>query len=302
MGIITSGNHPKALWPGINKWWGRKYDEHATEYDKIFDIRDSNKSYEETVEVTGFGLAPVKTQGGSVSYDSESQGAISRFINVVYALGYIVTREEIEDNLYEEVSMTRAAALAFSMRQTKETVHANILNRAFNSSYTGGDGKELCATDHPTKSGTQSNELAVAADLSEASVEDLLIQIMGTTNSKGLKINLMGECLIIPRQLFYEATRILKSVLQNDTANNAVNALKSANALPKGIVMNHYLTDPDAWFIKTNCPEGMTSFQRRETEFTQDNDFDTENAKAKCTERYVPGWSDFRGIAGSPGA
>lgn len=254
------------------------------------------------MEATGFGLAPEKPEGTGVSYDSEEQGTVTRYTHVAYALGYIVTREELDDNLYEEVSMRRAQALAFSMRITKETVGANVINRAFNSSFTGGDGKELIATDHPTKTGTQSNHISTAADLSETALEDLIIQIMGAKNSRGLEINLMPRCLLVPRQLWYEANRILMSTLQNDTANNAVNALRTTNALPDGIKLNHYLTDPDAWFVITNAPRGLTHYQRVPAEFSQDNDFDSENAKAKSYERYSFKWSDWRGLFGSPGA
>lgn len=302
MGVIYTSNHPKALWPGVKAWFGRMYDEHVEEYSKIFDRDSSTRAYEERVELTGFGLAPIKNQGGSISYDSETQGITSRLTNVTYALGYVVTMEELQDNLYEMVSKRRSKALAFSMRQTKETVAANILNRGFNSSYTGGDGKELLATDHPTLDGTQSNELTVAADLSEAALEDLLVQIMQAKNSRGLRIALKGDKLVVPPALFYEANRILKSALQNDTANNAVNALKATNALPGGIVLNHYLTDTDAWFIKTNCPEGLIYQERMAMEFEQDNDFDTKNAKAAAVERYTFGWCDFRSVFGSPGA
>lgn len=302
MGVIYTSNHPKALWPGVKAWFGRMYDEHQEEYSKIFDRDSSTRAYEERVELTGFGLAPIKNQGGSISYDSETQGITSRLTNVTYALGYVVTMEELQDNLYEMVSKRRSKALAFSMRQTKETVAANILNRGFNSDYTGGDGKELLATDHPTLDGTQSNELTVAADLSEAALEDLLVQIMQAKNSRGLRIALKGDKLIVPPALFYEANRILKSALQNDTANNAINALKATNALPGGIVLNHYLTDTDAWFIKTNCPEGLIYQERMAMEFEQDNDFDTKNAKAAAVERYTFGWCDFRSIFGSPGA
>lgn len=301
-GVITTGNHPKALWPGIRAWWGRTYDEHEVEYTDLFEVQSSSKAYEEDVQVTGFGLAPVKPEGAAISYDSETQGYTSRYTHVAYALGYICTYEELKDNLYEVVSKRRARANAFSMRQTKENVHANVYNRAFNSSYTGGDGTELIATDHSTLSGDQSNHLTTAADLSEASLEDLVIQIAGATNDRGLKISLMPRCLIIPRQLWFEANRILKSTLQNDTANNAINVLKSTNAFPDGIKMNHYLTDADAWFIKTNCPNGMISFQRDRTGLEQDNDFDTKNAKAAAYDRYSPGWTDFRGLYGSPGA
>lgn len=301
-GIITTGNHPKALWPGMHAFWGRMYAEHPVEYDKVFDMETSSKNYEEDTEVTGFGLAPVKTQGGSVAYDSETQGPTTRYTHVAYGLGYIVTREERDDNLYEVVSKRRIKALAFSMRQTHEITTANIFNRAFNASYVGGDGKEMIATDHPTLNGTQSNELAVAADLSEASLEDLLIQIMNAANSRGHRIALMGKKLIVPPALAFTAQRIVKSDLQNDTANNAINAIRSMGLLPEGIMVWHYLTDADAWFVKTNAPNGLTHFQRTSIEFTRDNDFDTDNAKAKAYERYRAGWTDWRSIYGSPGA
>ena len=302
MAVITTGNHPKALWPGIKAWWGRTYDEHQEEFKDLFDMDSSNQSYEEDVELTGFGLAPTKAEGSAVQYDSESQGTISRYTHVAYALGYIVTKEELDDGLYEQVSKRRAQALAFAMRQTKENVAANIYNRAFDSNYTFGDGKEIIANDHPTVNGTQSNILATAADLSEAALEDLIIQIMGATNSRGLKINLMPQSLHVARQNWFEANRILKSVLQNDSAENAVNVLKATNAIPKGIKVNHYFTDADAWFVRTNAPRGLICYDRVPIQFTQDNDFDTENAKAKCYERYSFGVTDWRGIFGTPGA
>ena len=282
-GIITTGNHPKAVWPGVYDFWGLKYNEHPLEVFDLFDHKTSTKAYEELVQSTSFGLAPVKSQGGGVSYDTHQQGFITRATHLVYGLGYIVTREEIEDNLYEDVSMRRAESLAFSMRQTQETIGALVYDRAFNASYTFGDGKELCATDHPNSTGgTWSNELAVAAALAETSIEDLLTQIMGAVNDRGLKISLQGQSLHVPRQLWFEANRILKSILQNDTANNATNVLKATNALPGGIKVNHYFSDSNNWFIRTNVPSsGMCYFDRRPTDFTRDNDFNTDNAKAK---------------------
>jgi hypothetical protein len=268
----------------------------------LFDLDSSRQNYEEDVQVTGFGLAPVKPQTVSVAYDSESEGYTTRYTHVVYALGYIVSREELEDNLYAVVSKRRAQALAFSMRQTKENVAANVYNRAFNTSYLGGDGQVLIGSAHPSKSGSQSNVLSVASDISEAAIEDLIIQIMGATNDRGLRISLMPKSLHVHRSDWFEANRILKSVLQNDTATNATNVLRATNALPGGIKVNHYFTDTDAWFIRTNAPRGMIMYQRRPVEFTQDNDFDTENAKAKNTERYSVGWTDWRGLWGTPGA
>lgn len=303
MSTITTGAHPKALWPGIHKWWGLEYDKHPLEWMDIFDVRESSdKAYEEDVEATGFGLAVVKPEGDSVSYDSHAQGATTRYTHVVYGLGFIVTQEEEEDNQYAQLARGRTSALAFSMRTTKEIVHANVLNRGFNSAYTGGDGKELFATDHPTLDGTQANELTVAADLSEASLEDLLILVDGAKNTRGLQIGVIGRKLVIPRQLRFEAERIVNSNLRSGTADNDLNAMKSLNALPDGICLNHYLTDADAWFVKTNAPSGMTHFRRRSLAFEKDSDFDTSNKKHKATERYSAGWTDWRGIYGSPGS
>jgi hypothetical protein len=213
-----------------------------------------------------------------------------------------VTREEIDDNLYEKKGVTRTSALAFSFRQTKENVAANVYNRAFNTSYTGGDGKALLVTDHPSLAGNQSNTLATAADMSEASLEDLCVQAMNATNSRGLKIGLMLKSLIVPTGLVFEAARILKSTGQSGTANNDINALRSTGMFPEGVKVNHYLTDTDAFFARTNVPQGMKLFQRVKAEFAQDGDFDTGNAKYKGYERYSVGWTDWRALYGSPGA
>lgn len=299
---ITTGSHPKALWPGVKKFFGKTYAEKPMVCDMVFDAMSSNKAYEEYVEETGFGLAPVKMEGNAVSYDTDAQGYISRLTNTTYGLGAKVTREAIEDNQYESVAMKKAKKLARSMRQTKENVFANILNRGFNSSYTGGDGKELLATDHPTLDGSQSNELAVAADLSEASLENMLTQIRQAKDSRGLRIQLKGQMLIVPPELEFEATRIVSSVNQSGTANNDINALRELGMLPKGVAVWDYLTDTDAWFIKTDADTGLIRQQRRALALTQDNDFDTENALMKATERYVGGWGDWRGIYGSPGS
>jgi hypothetical protein len=303
MSVITTGNHPKALWPGVYSMFGLTYSDHAEEWRDLVEVVQSEQNYEELVQNNGFGLAAVKEQGASVGYDATSQGGTARATHIVYGLGYIVTREEIEDNLYEKLATGRAKALKISMVETKENVVANILNRGFDTNYTGGaDAKPLFSTSHTSQSGNQSNKLATAADLSEASLEDLIIQIMGATNDRGIKIKLMPQSLHVPRQLVFEATRILKSAGQNDSANNAINALKEMNVLPKGVKVNHYLTDPDAWFVKTNVTDGLTLFQRRALEVTKDNDFGTENALAKATERYSVQWGDFRTYFGSEGA
>lgn len=301
-GIITTGSIPQALWPGMHKFWGRTYNEFQMEYSQVFNMETSSKAYEKDEELTGFGLAPVKPQGDSVSYDSETGGPTTQYNHIAYGLGYIVTREEMDDVLYEEVSMRRIKALAFSMRQTKETIFANILNRGFTAGFTGGDGVVLFSTAHPTVNGTQSNTLAVAADLSEASLEDMFILISLATNSRGLRIAIKPTQLVVPPNEWFNATRIVKSDLQNDTANNAINATKSLGMIPKGVMNYHYLTDPDAWFVETDVPNGLQGFDRTKIEFTRDNDFDSENQKAKAYERYSAGWSDFRGVFGSAGA
>lgn len=301
MAVITTGAHPKALWPGVRKFVMGKYDEHPTEYDQIFKVMGSKMAYEEDVETTGFGLVPQKAEGGATVYDTHSQGFTKRYTHVAYSMGYIVTREELDDNLYKARSFKRGEQLAFSFRTTKEIVAANVLNRATSNSYVGGDGVELLATTHPTLSGNQSNELAIPADLSEAALEELLTQIGEARNSRGLQIAIRGEKLIVPPALAFEAERIVKSNLQNDTANNAVNAIRSMGLLRRGIVVNHYLTDTDQWFVQTDVADGLMLFERTPFEFSQDNDFDTMNAKAKGYERYSVGWTDWRGVYGSPG-
>ena len=302
MAPITTGTHPKLLWPGLHKIWGNLYEDQPLMHTKVFDANTSGKSYEETQELAGFGLAPAKSEGASISYDTTVNGYVTRFTNVTYGLGFIVTEEAVEDNQYKEQAERRMKALKRSMRHTKETVFANILNRATDSNYTGGDGKELLATDHPTSNGTQSNELAVAADLSEASIEDLLIQIRTAKDTRGLIMSLRAKKLIVPPNLEFEAERILKSTLQNDNANNAINALKSTGSIPEGVLVWSFLTDTDQWFLKTDAPDGLKMFNRRALSFDKDSDFETGNFKHKATERFAGGWDDWRGIFGSPGA
>lgn len=299
---ITTGTHPKLLWPGLKKIWGDAYNDKPLMFSEVFDVQTSDKAYEETQELAGFGLAPVKAEGGSISYDTTINGYVTRFTNVTYGLGFIVTEEAVEDNQYKAQAEKRTKALKRSMRHTKETVFANILNRAFNSSYTGGDGKEMIATDHPTANGTQSNELTVAADLSETALEDLFIQMMNATDTRGLRIALMPKKLIVAPANAFNAERILKSTLQNDTANNAINAIRSKGLLTEGAISWAFLTDADAWFVKSDITDGLLAFNRRALDFQKDGDFETGNFKHKATERYSGGWDDWRGIWGSPGA
>ena len=302
-GVINTGSHPKLLWPGIFTIWGQTYDEHAEEYTDLYDVRPSDKAYEQGVQVTPFSNAVVKPQGQGITYDGETQGAVTTYTHIAYALGYIVTFEELRDNMYKEVAARRARANAFSMRQTTELVAAIPYNTAFvSTSFATADGQPLCSTAHVNATGgTYSNALSPAADLSETSLEDLTIQIMGATNDTGQLINLMPQSLHVARQEWFNANRILGSVLQNDTANNAINVLKATNAFPKGIKMNHYFTSAHPWFVRTNCPEGMTFFWRDEPMFDQDNDFDTKNAKAASYMRFSVGCTDPRGIYGSNG-
>lgn len=298
MAIISTGSVAKALWPGVNKFYGLTYDEHPLELMEIFDKHMSDKNFEEDVNVYGLGLAPVKDEGQSVSYDSMAQTFLQRYVHVTYGLGFIISEEAIEDNKYIELAEQRSRALAFAMMQTKENVGANILNNAFDSTKTtGADGIELGSSVHKlAKGGTFRNELAVSADLSEATLEQAVIDVMDMVNDAGLKVRIMPRKLIIPTALCFEAERLLSSVLQNDTANNAINAVRSKGVLPEGYTVNHYLTDADAWFIKTNAPDGMKYFERRLKRIDDDTDFNTNNVKFKATERYSVGWTDPRGM------
>ncbi len=302
MGIITQSSFAKALWPGVNSWYGKAYAEYPVEFTELFDKNTSSRAYEEDVGLSSFGLAPVKPEGAGIEYDTERQGFTTRYRHVVYALGFIVTREAMDDDQYDVVAQKRAQGLAFSMRQTKENVAAMVYNRAFNGTYQGGDGVALLVNNHPNiAGGTWSNVPSVSVDLSEAALEQAAIDISLLRNDRGLLIALRPEKLIIPPQLEFEANRILKTVGRPGTDLNDINAIKSAG-LYKNIVVNHYLTDSDAWFIRTNAPHGMKYFERDEDSFAMDNDFDTENAKFKARMRFSVGWTDPRGLYGSQGA
>ena len=285
----------------MNAIWGQSYTDWDRKYEQMFEMNTSDMSYEEDAEVPGFGLAPVKQQGAPINYDSTQQQTISRYQHVAYALGFIVTHEEMKDNLYEKKGFDGTKALSRSLRHTVETIAANVYNRGFNSSFTGGDGQPLFSASHPTPSGSQSNLLA-AADLSEAALEDAVVQIMNTVDARNLKIMAMPQSLHIATANYFEAERILKSILQPGTGNNAVNAIRSTSAFPKGALVNPYLTDADAYFIRTDVDKGMRFFWREEPDFAQDGDFDTSNLKYKGYQRFSCGWTDFRGAFGSAGA
>jgi hypothetical protein len=299
---MNSGSFAKALWPGVNAWYGKAYSEYEVEFEKLFEKNTSNRAYEEDVGLSSFGLAIQKPEGGAIAYDSERQGFTNRYTHAVFALGFIITREIMEDDQYDIVGQNKAKGLAYSIRQTKEVLGANVYNRAFNTSYTGGDGTCLLNSAHPNVAGgTWSNVLGTPADLSEAALEQAAIDIAGYTNDRGLRIAVKPKTLILPYQLQFEAARILRTVGRVGTNNNDINALKDLGIF-KDVVINHYLTDADAWFIRTDVPNGMKYFSRRDDEFGMDNDFDTENAKFKASFRASWGWTDPKGLYGSPGA
>jgi hypothetical protein len=302
-GIITSSSFAKLLWPGLNSIYGKEYADYPVEWDKLFEKNSSDRAYEEDLGLSSFGLASVKNEGAPITYDSERQGFTSRYNHVVYALGFIITREMYEDDQYGKVGAQKAKALARSMRHTKEIVGANIYNRAFaGSGFLGGDGKTLLASDHPNVAGGSfSNVIGTAADLSEAALEQAVIDIAGFRDDRGLLIAAKPEKLVIPYQLQFEAKRILGSDGRVGTDLNDPNVLKDMGIF-SNVITNHYLTDADAWFILTSVKDGLKYFERRGDQFEMDNDFDTENAKYKATARYSFGWSDPRAIYGSAGA
>ena len=304
-GVIATGNISRLLQEGVANVFGQAYAEHTEQCSMLFDKETSAKAFELDQQFEGFGLAPVKQEGSGVAYDSQQEGFTPKYPMLTYAKGFIVTREAMEDNLYN-LFARRARSLAFSMRQTRENVAANVYNRAFNSAFlmTGGDGVELLSTAHvngPSDSGTYSNKLATPAALSESSLEDLLIQINQATDPRGLRVAIRGERLIVPPKLGFDAERILNSTLQNDTGNNAINAVRATGMLPAGHMVNNYLTSDTAWFIKTNAPDGMKFWERQAVRFEQDNDFGTSNARFKADERYAFGWTDAHGLYGSAG-
>jgi hypothetical protein len=308
MSIITSSSFAKALWPGVNTWYGDAYTQYPVEWDKLFEKNTSRKAFEEDVGGSYFGLAGVKTEGSPISYDSSRQGFTSRYNHVVYALGFIITREIYEDDQYDVVGKQKATALAFSMRQTKEVIAANVYNRAWNTGFRGGDGATLLVSPGTTgdasapniAGGSYTNGPSALTDLSEAALEQACIDIASFTNDRNLRIAVRPQSLIIPKELMFEAKRILQSDGRIGTDNNDLNAIKTMGLIPQ-VVVNHYLSDTDAWFIRTDVKNGLKYFERRGDEFNMDEDFDTENAKYKATSRYSFGFTDRRAIYGSQG-
>jgi hypothetical protein len=299
-GVITRSAHPDALWPGVKAWFGMAYDKVPPTWSKIFTKMTSNKYQERIVETTTFGLAPTKSEAAPIQYDSDQEGYVALFTHAVYGLGYIVTREELEDNLYQEVSQARSANLAWSMNTTAEFVHANVFNRGFSTAYPIGDGAAFFSAAHPTLSGNQSN-LLTAADFSEAAMEDATKAVWAVKNNRGFPINAGVKRLIIPTNVAFNATRVLNSVLRSGTANNDINALNAMGIVPE-VVVDKYLSSNNAWFVQTDVEDGLISMWRRQVELEKDNDFDTENAKAKATMRFSCGVADWRSGFGNSSA
>jgi len=300
---ISRSQLVKELEPGLNALFGLEYSRYENEHAEIFITETSDRAFEEEVMLTGFNGAEVKQEGAPVVFDQASEAYTSRYTHETIALAFAITEEAIEDNLYDRLASRYTRALARSMANTKQVKAAAVLNNAFSSSFTGGDGKELCATDHPlANGGTFSNELATAADLNETSLEQSLIDIAAFVDERGLRIAIQGRKLIIPKELQFTAERLMKTPLRVGTADNDINAIKNMGMIPEGYRVNHFLTDTDAFFIMTDAPNGLKHFVRSPIKTAIEGDFDTGNVRFKARERYVFGFSDPRGIFGSPGA
>jgi len=299
---ISRSQLVKELEPGLNALFGLEYKNYANEHAEIFDSENSDRAFEEEVMLSGFGNAAVKPEGSSVNYDAATETFTARYTHETLALAFSITEEAIEDNLYDRLASRYTKALARSMANAKQVKAANVLNRAFNSSYTGGDGLELCSTAHVIVAGTFKNELSTAADLNETSLEQALVDIGVMKDERGLKIAAKGVKMIVPNDLQFTAERLMKSAKRTGTADNDINAVVSMGMIPQGYVVNHYLTDSDAWFIKTDVPNGLKHFVRAPIKTNMEGDFETGNVRYKARERYSFGWSDPRGIFGSPGA
>ena len=308
---INRASIAKELLPGLNAVFGIEYKDVDNEHASLYATEQSDRAFEEEVLFTGFGSAPVKSEGAAVQYDNAQEGYVSRYTNETVALAFAVTEEAMEDNLYDTFAKVRARGLARAMANTKQVKAADVFNNGFNSSYLGGDGKPLFSTTHPTVGdGNQSNNFS-AADLSEASLESALIAISKTKDDRGILIGLQAVSLHIPSDLIYTADKILNSTLSTTTATNSttgvtnvndINALRSQGVLPRGFFVNRRFTDTNAWFIKTDCPNGTKMFVRSPLQTKMEPDFDTGNLRFKARERYSFGWSDWRGFYGNAGA
>ncbi len=293
----------KELLPGLNALFGLEYARYGEEHKEIFETESSERSFEEETKLSGFSAAPVKNEGSAIAYDNAQEVFTARYNHETIALGFSLTEEAIEDNLYDSLSSRYTKALARAMAYTKQTKAAAVLNNGFDTDYPGGDGQPLFSASHPLVSGgTNSNIPATAADLNETSLEAAVIQIAGWTDERGLLIAAKPRKLVVPPSLMFVATRLLETELRVSTADNDINALKSNGSIPEGYAVNHFLTDTDAWFLTTDVPNGLKHFVRTPMATSMDGDFDTGNVRYKARERYSFGWSDPLGMYGSEGA
>ena len=292
----------KELEPGLNALFGLEYDRYENQNAEIFETESSDRAFEEEVMLRGFVNASVKPESQGVVYDDAQETYTARYTNETVALAFSLTEEAVEDNLYDKISTRFTKALARSMANTKQVKGSNVLNNSTTSGYTGGDGVVLLSASHPTLSGNQTNLLGTAADLNETSLETALIEIAGMKDERGLKIALRGMKLILPVNLQFVAERLLNSAGRVGTADNDINAIRSMGMVPQGYVINNFLVDTDAWYVKTDAPNGLKHFNRAPIRTAMEGDFDTGNVRYKARERYSFGWSDLRGIFGTPGA
>jgi hypothetical protein len=293
----------KELLPGLNALFGMEYKRYGEEHKEIYETETSERSFEEEVKLSGFSAAPVKNEGQAIQYDNAQEAWTARYNHETVALGFAITEEAVEDNLYDSLSARYTKALARGMSYTKQVKGASPLNNAFSAAYVGGDGVALCSTAHPLVSGgTNSNTFTTQADLNETSLEAAVIQIAGWTDERGLLIAAKPRKLIVPPNLMFVATRLLETELRVGTTDNDVNALKSMGSIPEGFRVNHFLTDVNGWFLMTDVPNGMKHFIRTPLANSMDGDFDTGNVRYKSRERYSFGWSDPLGIFGSAGS
>ncbi len=299
---ISRAQMLKELLPGLNALFGLEYKKYADEHKDIYETESSERSFEEEVKLSGFNAAPVKAEGSPISYDTAGESYVARYTHETIALGFSITEEAMEDNLYDSLSARYTKALARSMAHTKQVKGAALLNTGF-TSFTSGDGQYLMDTDHPLAGGgTQRNRPSVAVDLNETALENAVIDISAYVDERGLLIAARPRRLIIPPALQFVATRILETDLRVGTADNDLNALRTNGSIPEGYRINHYLTDSDAWFIITDCPNGMKHFERVKLATSMDGDFNTGNVRYKARERFSFGVGDYLGIYGSPGA
>jgi hypothetical protein len=293
----------KELLPGLNALFGLEYARYGEEHKEIYETEKSERSFEEETKLSGFNAAPVKNEGSAIQYDNAQEAFTARYTHETIALGFSITEEAVEDNLYDSLSARYTKALARAMAYTKQVKAASVLNNGFSSSYLGGDGVALFSTAHPLVSGgTNSNRPSTNADLNETSLENAVIQIAAWTDERGLLIAAKPRKLVIPPNLMFVATRLLETNLRVGTTDNDINALKNNGSIPEGYTVNHFLTDTNAWFLTTDVPNGLKHFERTALSNSMDGDFDTGNVRYKSRERYSFGWSDPLGVFGSPGS